>query len=275
MSAPYSFFNIQGKTAVVTGGSGILGKVMARALAEAGARVAIVGSRSESVQATVQAIQAQGSEALGVVGDVCNRDSLEEALKQITSAFPSIDILINGAGGNKPAATTSAERSFFDLDFQAISDVFNLNFTGTLLASQVFGRGMVERKQGCIVNITSMNGFRPLTRIPAYSAAKAAVANFTQWLAVHMAQEYGEHIRVNAIAPGFFLTEQNRFLLTQPESGAMTARGQAILDHTPMGRFGDPEDLIGTLLWLASPASAFVTGTVIPVDGGFSAFSGV
>ncbi len=275
MAVPYSFFNIQGKTAVVTGGSGILGRVMARALAEAGARVAIVGSRSESVQAAVQAIQAEGSEVLGIVSDVCNRDSLEEALKQITSAFHAIDILINGAGGNKPAATTSAERSFFELDFQAISDVFNLNFSGTLLASQVFGRGMAERKQGCIVNITSMNGFRPLTRIPAYSAAKAAVANFTQWLAVHMAQEYGEHIRVNAIAPGFFLTEQNRFLLTQPESGAMTARGQAILDHTPMGRFGNPEDLIGTLLWLVSPASAFVTGTVIPVDGGFSAFSGV
>lgn len=271
----YSFFNIQGQTAVVTGGSGVLGKVMARALVEAGARVAIMGSRTETVQAAVQAIQVEGSEVLGVVGDVCNRDSLENALHLITDAFHSIDILINGAGGNKPAATTSAERSFFDLDSQAVEDVFNLNFSGTLLASQIFGRGMAERQQGCIVNITSMNAVRPLTRIPAYSGAKAAVANFTQWLAVHMAQEYSDRIRVNAIAPGFFLTEQNRFLLTEAQTGAITSRGQAILNHTPMGRFGAPDDLIGTLLWLVSPASAFVTGTVIPVDGGFSAFSGV
>ncbi|HEY0755685.1 MAG TPA: SDR family oxidoreductase [Ktedonobacteraceae bacterium] len=268
-------FNIQGQTAVVTGGSGVLGKVMARALAEAGARVAILGSRPETVEAAVQAIRAQGSEVLGIVGDVCERNSLEEALQKITSAFGSPDILLNAAGGNKPAATISAERSFFDLDLQAVENVFNLNFTGTLLATQILGRGMAERGQGCIVNISSMSALRPLTNIVSYSAAKAALSNFTQWLAVHMAQKYGTHLRVNAIAPGFFLTEQNRFLLTEAQTGELTPRGQAILNHTPMGRFGAAEDLIGALLWLVSPASAFVSGIVVPIDGGFSAFSGV
>lgn len=275
MSEQYPSFNIQGQTAVVTGGSGVLGKVMARALVEAGARVAILGSRTETVEAAVRTIGKEGGEVLGVVGDVCDRGSLEDALQRVTGAFGPIDILINGAGGNKPAATTSAERSFFDLDLQVVENVFNLNFTGTLLATQVFGRGMVERGKGCIVNVSSMTALRPLTNVVAYSAAKAALTNFTQWLAVHMAQNYSVNLRVNAIAPGFFLTEQNRFLLTQAETGALTPRGQAILSHTPMGRFGSPEDLIGTLLWLVSPASSFVTGTVIPIDGGFSAFSGV
>lgn len=275
MSEPYSLFKIQGQTAVITGGSGVLGTVMARALAAAGARVAILGSRPESVAAAVQAISGEGREILGVTGDVCNRASLEEALRQVTGSFGPIDILINGAGGNRPAATTSAERSFFDLDLQAIEGVFNLNFTGTVLATQVFARGMVERGQGCIVNVSSMSALRPLTNVGTYGAAKAALTNFTQWLAVHMAQNYSVNLRVNALAPGFFLTEQNRFLLTQAESGALTPRGQTILSHTPMGRFGAPDDLIGTLLWLVSPASAFVTGTVIPVDGGFAAFSGV
>ncbi|HEX7736187.1 MAG TPA: SDR family oxidoreductase [Ktedonobacteraceae bacterium] len=275
MSDQHQLFNIQGQTAVVTGGSGVLGKVMARALVEAGARVAILGSRPETVEAAVQTIRKDGSEVLGLVGDVCNRASLEAALQRVTGTFGPIDILINGAGGNKPAATTSEGRSFFDLDLQTIESVFSLNFTGTVLATQVFGRGMVEQGKGCIVNVSSMTALRPLTNVVAYSAAKAALTNFTQWLAVHMAQNYSVNLRVNAIAPGFFLTEQNRFLLTQAETGALTQRGQAILSHTPMGRFGSPEDLIGTLLWLVSPASAFVTGTVIPVDGGFSAFSGV
>ena len=203
------------------------------------------------------------------------RTDLEHACTEVLETFGPIDILINAAGGNSPQATTSANVSFFDLDIQAIESVLDLNFIGTLQSCQVFGRGMAERGQGCIVNVASMNALRPLTRIPAYSAAKAAIANFTQWLAVHMAQEYGAQIRVNAIAPGFILTEQNRFLLTDAQSGAMTPRGQAILDHTPMRRLGAPEDLIGTLLWLVSPASAFVTGTVIPIDGGFSAYSGV
>jgi NAD(P)-dependent dehydrogenase (short-subunit alcohol dehydrogenase family) len=227
------------------------------------------------VQAAVESIRREDGEVLGVVGDVCDRASLEKALQQITNKFGMIDILVNGAGGNKPAATTSMERSFFDLDFEAVQHVFNLNFTGALLASQVFGSGMAERGQGCIVNISSMAAIRPLTNVVSYAAAKAGLTNFTQWLAVYMAQHHGAKLRVNAIAPGFFLTEQNRFLLTDAQTGAMTPRGQAILNHTPMGRFGSPGDLIGTLLWLVSPASAFVTGTVIPVDGGFAAFGGV
>jgi NAD(P)-dependent dehydrogenase (short-subunit alcohol dehydrogenase family) len=186
-----------------------------------------------------------------------------------------VDILVNGAGGNKKQATTSPDLSFFDLPPDAIRWVFDLNFLGTLLPSQVFGQPMAEQGAGCILNVSSMNAFRPLTRIPAYSAAKAAVSNFTQWLAVHMAQEYSSRIRVNAIAPGFFLTEQNRFLLTEETTGNLTPRGRTIIEHTPMGRFGAPEDLVGTVVWLLSPAAAFVTGVVVPVDGGFSANSGV
>ncbi len=183
--------------------------------------------------------------------------------------------MINGAGGNKPDATTGEDLSFFDLPADAFRWVFDLNLLGTILPSQIIGRQMAEQKKGVILNVSSMNSFRPLTRIPAYSAAKAGVSNFTQWLAVHMAQEYSPGIRVNAIAPGFFLTDQNRFLLTDTETGNLTSRGQKIIDHTPMGRFGNPEDLDGTVLWLMSPASEFVTGIVVPVDGGFSAYSGV
>ena len=275
MPDQHTLFDVQGQTAVITGGGGILGSVMARALAQAGVRVAVISLHATSSAKVVEAIQAAGGEALGVACNVTDRAALEQAREEILRNFTTIDILVNGAGGNQPQATTSPERSFFDLDVQAIDSVLGLNFTGTLQSCQVFGRSMVEQGHGCIVNITSMNAVRPLTRIPAYSAAKAAVANFTQWLAVHMAQEYSRLIRVNAISPGFFMTEQNRFLLTDAETGAMTPRGQAILDHTPMGRLGNPEELVGTLLWLVSPASAFVTGTVIPVDGGFSAFSGV
>src|SRR5947209_10660572 len=270
-----SLFNIQGQTVVITGGSGELGKPMAHALAQLGAQVAIVSLLVVSSSKVSAAIQAEGVHAICIACDVLDKSALEQALAQVTAAFGPLDILITAAGGNKPQATTSADRTFFALDSHAAESVFALNFTGTFLGCQVFGRGMAERGQGCIVNVASMNALRPLTRIPAYSAAKAAIANFTQWLAVHMAQEYGAQIRVNAIAPGFILTEQNRFLLTDAQSGAMTPRGQAILDHTPMRRLGAPEDLIGTLLWLVSPASAFVTGTVIPIDGGFSAFSGV
>jgi len=274
MSDKQTLFDIHGQTAVITGGGGVLGSAMARALAGAGARVAVISLHETSAASVAEAIRAEGGEAIGLACDVMDRAALEQARAEIAQKFGSIDILINGAGGNRPAATTSAERSFFDLDAQALGEVFDLNLTGTLRPSQVFGQSMVEQGRGCIVNIASMNAQRPLTRIPAYSAAKAAVANFTQWLAVHMAQEYSAHIRVNAISPGF-LTEQNRFLLTRPETGELTPRGQAILSHTPMGRFGVPEDLVSTLLWLVSPASSFVTGTVIPVDGGFSAFSGV
>lgn len=270
-----SLFDIRGLTAVMTGGTGVLGSEMALALARAGARVAILSRHATSSANVVQAVQAEHGEAIGIACDVLQRTDLEHARAEVLKAFGAVDILINAAGGNSPQATTSADVSFFDLDIRAIESVLDLNFTGTLQSCQVFGQFMAERGQGCIVNVASMNALRPLTRIPAYSAAKAAVANFTQWLAVHMAQEYRAQIRVNAIAPGFILTEQNRFLLTDAQSGGMTARGQAIINHTPMGRLGTPEDLIGTLLWLVSPASAFVTGTVIPVDGGFSAFSGV
>ncbi len=247
---------------------------MASALAQAGAQVAILGRHLETVQTVAQSIQAQGGTALGIACDVLSRASLEQSQEQITSTLGPVDILINAAGGNSPSATTSAEQSFFDLDTQAVTHVFGLNFTGTFQSCQVFGRGMADRKQGCIVNITSMSGVRPLTRVPAYSAAKAAIVNFTQWLAVHMAQEYNPAIRVNALAPGFFLTDQNHYLMLDANE-KLTPRGQTIVDHTPMGRLGTPEDLPGTLLWLVSPASAFVTGVVIPVDGGFSSFGGV
>jgi NAD(P)-dependent dehydrogenase (short-subunit alcohol dehydrogenase family) len=269
-----SLFDVRDRTAVITGGSGHFGRAMALALAQAGARVAILGRHIESAQAVAEAIQDEGGVALGIACDVLSRTSLEQSHEQILSALGSIDILINAAGGNSPAATTSGEQSFFDLDTEAINYVFGLNCTGTFQSCQVFGRGMAERGQGCIVNVTSMSALRPLTRVPAYGAAKAAIANFTQWLAVHMAQEYSPLIRVNALAPGFFLTEQNRYLLIDAD-GKMTPRGQAIISHTPAGRLGLPEDLVGTLFWLVSPASAFVTGVVIPVDGGFSSFSGV
>ena len=270
-----TLFDIHGQIAVMTGGSGELGRGMALGLLQAGARVAIVGRREETVNRAVQQLRAQGGEVIGLAADVNERAALEGVLERVNATFGPVDILINAAGGNQPTATTSAERSFFELDRQAIESVFNLNFTGAFLTCQVFGRQMAERGRGCIVNITSMNALRPLTRIPAYSAAKAALANFTQWLAVHMAQEYNPRIRVNAIAPGFFLTEQNRFLLLDEQSGQPTARGASILSHTPQGRLGAPEDLVSTLLWLVSPASAFVTGVMVPVDGGFSAFSGV
>ena len=270
-----ALFDIQGLTAVITGGSGGLGSVMALALAKAGVRVSILSLHAASSAKVVEAIQAENGEAIGIACDVLQRTDLEHACSEVLKTFGPIDILVNAAGGNSPQATTSADVSFFDLDIRAIESVLDLNFTGTFQSCQVFGRAMAEQGHGCIINTTSMNALRPLTRIPAYSAAKAAAANFTQWLAVHMAREYSSQIRVNAIAPGFFLTEQNRFLLTDAQSGAMSPRGQAILSHTPMNRLGTPEDLLGTLLWLVSPASAFITGTVIPVDGGFSAFSGV
>lgn len=268
-------FDGQGRTAVITGGSGVLGSVMAHALAKAGVRVAILSLHAASSAKVVDSIRAEGGEALGIACDVKERADLERASTEVRESFGHIDMLINAAGGNSPHATTSATTSFFDLDVHAVDTVLGLNFTGTFQSCQIFGRDMAERKQGVIVNIVSMNALRPLTRIPAYSAAKAAVANFTQWLAVHMAQEYSPAIRVNAIAPGFFLTEQNRFLMIDAESGKPTARGASILSHTPMGRLGEPEDLVGTLLWLVGPASSFVTGIVVPVDGGFSAYSGV
>lgn len=272
---PLDNFHIEGKTAVVTGGGGVLCSSMAVALARAGVRVAVLDLRQEAAQAVVDIIVSQGGQAIAVGCDVLDKASLEAAATDVEQAFGPVDILINGAGGNKPQATTSPDLSFFDLPAEAVQWVFNLNIIGALLPSQVFGKRMAERRQGCILNVSSMNAFRPLTRISAYSAAKAGVSNFTQWLAVHLAQEYSPAIRVNALAPGFFLTEQNRFLLTNPSDGELTARGRKIIDHTPMGRFGAPDDLLGAMFFLVSPASAFVTGVVLPVDGGFSAYSGV
>ena len=266
-----NLFAISDKVAVVTGGAGVLCAAMCRVLAEAGAKVAILDLRLEPAEALAAEL---GNGAIGMACNVLDKASVEKAAQQVLANFGRVDILINGAGGNKPQATTNPEQSFFDLPADAIRWVFDLNLLGTILPSQVFGKIMAGQKSGVILNISSMNAFRPLTRIPAYSAAKAGVSNFTQWLAVHMAQEYSPEIRVNAIAPGFFVGDQNRRLLLN-EDGSLTPRGQQIMSHTPMARFGNPDDLLGTLLWLVSPASAFVTGIVVPIDGGFSAFSGV
>jgi NAD(P)-dependent dehydrogenase (short-subunit alcohol dehydrogenase family) len=264
--------------AMVTGGAGVLGFEIARMLVECNANVVILSRNQERAEKSIAEItkdvKSHGS-AIYVQGDVLAIDTLQQAKETIHSQFGDVDILINAAGGNHPSATTSADLSFFDLPLDALRHVGDLNLLGTILPCQVFGRGMAERGEGVILNISSMNALRPLTRIPAYSAAKAAVSNFTQWLAVYMAQNYSPRIRVNAIAPGFFLTEQNRFLLTNKATGELTGRGKSILAHTPMNRFGTPEDLLGATLWLISPAASFVTGTVIPIDGGFSAFSGV
>jgi NAD(P)-dependent dehydrogenase (short-subunit alcohol dehydrogenase family) len=272
-----NFYDFTGKTIIVTGGGGVLCGEMARALFECGANVAILDYSLQAAQKKVSSLEAKpgSGKALPVQANVLQPEAVQAAVDQTLAEFGQIDGLINGAGGNKPDATTSAEKSFFDLSLDALRWVFDLNLLGTIIPSQVVGRHMVERKQGVILNVSSMNAYRPLTRIPAYSASKAGASNFTQWLATHMAQEYSPQIRVNAIAPGFFLTEQNRFLMTEKETGKPTERGQKIQDHIPMGRLGAPQDLSGTVLWLMSPASAYVTGIVVPVDGGFSAYSGV
>ena len=268
-------FDIKGKVVVITGAGGVLCGTMAKALAGASAKVAVLDLLESAAQKVTDEIKAGKGTAIAVKCDVLDKKSLERAREKINRELGKIDILINGAGGNKKEATTSPDLSFFDLPSDAIRFVFDLNFLGTLLPTQVFSKDMIENGNGVILNISSMNAFRPLTRIPAYSAAKAAVSNFTQWLAVHICQNYSKNIRVNAIAPGFFLTEQNRFLLTDQKTGELTARGKTIIDHTPMGRFGQPDDLVGTVFWLLSDAAKFVTGVVVPVDGGFSAFSGV
>ena len=273
ISRIYDFTN---KTVVVTGGNGVLGRDIVSALVGCGANVAILDRNTElPVEFEKSLNNDQIRKYIVLECDVMSREVLNTVATKVQTKFGKIDILINGAGGNHPKATTNPEQSFFDLPEDAIRFTTDLNLLGTILSSQIFSKIMAKQDAGVILNVSSMNAFRPLTRIPAYSAAKAAVSNFTQWLAVHLAQEYSTNIRVNAIAPGFFLTEQNRFLLTEKETGNLTARGQSIIGHTPMGRFGDPQDLLGTMLWLLSDASAFVTGIVVPVDGGFSAFSGV
>jgi NAD(P)-dependent dehydrogenase (short-subunit alcohol dehydrogenase family) len=271
------WFDYSGKVAVVTGGSGVLCSTLARALGQQGAAVVVVGhSNLDKAQAVADDILSAGGQAIAAQADVLDKGSLEALARLAVETYGGVDILINGAGGARPDATTSEDLPFSELPQDAVRWVFDLNFLGTFLACQVFSAIMVEQGAGSILNISSMGALRPLTRNVAYSAAKASIDNFTQWLAVHMSQEYsGAQIRVNAIAPGFFLTEQNRFLLLQEGTGELTPRGERILDHTPMGRFGDAKDLIGTMLWLLSDGAAFVHGVVVPVDGGFSAYGGV
>lgn len=273
------------KVAVITGAGGVLCSTLAKALAKEGNKVAIIDLNLEAANKVAQAIKAQGGMAVGIEANVLKKDSLEEARKKVNKELGSCDILINGAGGNHPKGTTSNThflqkdlknkdidfKSFFDLDPEGIKFVFDLNFIGTLLPTQIFSQDMVGKKECSILNISSMNAFTPLTKIPAYSGAKAAVSNFTQWLSVHFSKV---GIRVNALAPGFFLTEQNRNLLTNKD-GSLTERGNTIVTQTPMGRFGDPEDLVGTTLWLCGKGASFVTGVVVPIDGGFNAYSGV
>jgi len=268
-------YDFTGKTVVVTGGTGILGGELACALVGCGANVAILDRNLDPFQHIRDLMEPRGNQAVAIRADVLDLASLRKAAETVAEKFGAVDCLVNAAGGNKPTATTSPNLSFFDLPTDAFRWVFDLNLVGTILPSQVFGKLMVDRGEGVILNVSSMNALRPLTRIPAYSAAKAGVSNFTQWLAVHMAQEYSPRIRVNAVAPGFFLTRQNQFLLTDEKTGDLTPRGKSIIDHTPMKRFGAPEDLFGAVLWLLSPASAFVTGVIVPIDGGFSVYSGV
>ncbi len=268
-------FEVKDKCIVITGGAGVLCGCMGTELAHRGAKICIMDCDRSRAKELCKKIEADGGSAFAVEADVLDKESVRQAFDTAIKTMGRADILINGAGGNKKEATTSADLSFFDIPAEALKDVFELNLLGTVLPSQVFGKHIAERGDGVILNISSMNAFRPLTKIPAYSAAKAAVSNFTQWLGVHMCRNYSKDIRVNAIAPGFFLTEQNRFLLTDEQSGELTGRGKTIVDHTPMAKFGQPKDLIGTVLWLISDASGFVTGVVVPVDGGFSAFSGV
>ena len=268
-------WDFAGQTIVMPGGAGILGSEMAYALVKCGANVVILDRDLSKADALKKRFsQGPGSGKL-LQADVLSKKSLLKARDIIQGEFGKVRALINAAGGNMPAATTGPERTFFDLPEETLKQVVDLNLEGSILPSQVFGRMMVDQGEGIILNISSMSAYRPLTRVVGYSAAKAAVTNFTQWLAVHMAQEYSPKIRVNAIAPGFFHTSQNHYLLYDEKTGALTQRGKSIIDHTPMKRFGQPEDLLGAVLWLLSPASEFVTGAVIAIDGGFSAFSGV
>jgi len=269
-----NLFSVQNKVAVVTGGTGVLGSVMAKGLASAGAKVVIIGRRADAGQKLADEIKKNGGTALSTPADVLNADQLKEARKKILNSFGAVDILVNGAGGNIPGATIPPDKNFFDLDIKAFQQVTDLNLLGTVLPTQIFAESMASKKSGIIINISSMSAYRPITRVVGYSAAKAAVHNFTEWLSIEMAKKFGEGIRVNGIAPGFFLTEQNRTLLSNPDK-TLTARGSAVIQNTPFGRFGEAEELVGTLIYLCSDASKFVTGVVIPVDGGFNVFCGV
>jgi NAD(P)-dependent dehydrogenase (short-subunit alcohol dehydrogenase family) len=279
-----AFNDLQNKVCVITGGGGVLGNSMARGLAAAGVIPVILDiNEAAARQTALEITEETGTKSFGYMANVLDKASLEEIQKQIISEVGEIDMLINGAGGNSPKATTKLEEltennlgnlddGFFGLELEGFQKVFDLNFTGTLLPSMVFTRDMVKRQRGVVLNVSSMNAYKPLTKIPAYSAAKSSINNFTEWLAVHFAKV---GVRVNAIAPGFFLTNQNRFLLTEEGSGKLTARGEKIIANTPMGVFGEPDDLNGTVLYLMSDMSRFITGICIPVDGGYSAYGGV
>ena len=271
-------FDLSGRVAVVTGATGVLGGAMARGLARAGARIGVLGRREERAEEVVAEVENRGSEALALPADVLKKEQLEVARDAVLDRWGRVDILVNAAGGNVPAATVGEDATFFGLPEEPLREVLDLNLLGTVLPSQVFGEAMTRDQssevEGSIVNISSMAARKPLTRVVGYSAAKAAVENLTRWLAVELARKYGPGLRVNAIAPGFFLGEQNRALLMN-DDGSLTERGQSIVEHTPARRFGEPEELVGTLIWLCSPAARFVTGVVVPVDGGFGAFGGV
>jgi NAD(P)-dependent dehydrogenase (short-subunit alcohol dehydrogenase family) len=270
-------YALTGKVAVVTGATGVLGGAMARGLSRAGATVGVLGRRVERAEEVASGLSRDGAEAIALPADVLDRGQLEAARDAALKRWGSIDVLVNAAGGNVPGAIVGEDDSFFEMPREALRGVLDLNFMGTVLPTQVFGAAMVPgngEAEGIIVNVSSMAAQRPLTRVAGYGAAKAAVENLTRWLAAELARKHGPGLRVNAVAPGFFLGEQNRALLVG-EDGSLTGRGRTIIDHTPAGRFGEPEDLIGAVVWLCGPGARFVNGVVIPVDGGFSAFGGV
>ena len=267
-------FGLTGRVAVVTGGYGVLGGHMADRLARAGAKIAVLGRREAPSQEKADALEANGGDALPVVADVMDEDQLRQAKENVLDAWGRIDILVNAAGGNVADARTSDDRSIFDVTQEAFREVVQLNLDGTVAPTLVFGEAMAGAGKGSIINISSMAAHRAITEVPGYSAAKAGVENFTRWMAVEAAREFGDGVRVNAVAPGFFIAKQNRDVMLN-DDGSYTERTQTVLRNTPMGRLGDPEELGGVVHWLASDAASFVTGVVIPVDGGFNAFSGV
>ncbi|CAA9523035.1 MAG: D-mannonate oxidoreductase [uncultured Rubrobacteraceae bacterium] len=267
-------FSLEGRVAVVTGATGVLGGAMARGLARAGAKIGVLGRRGERAEEVAREISALGGEAAAVPADVLDEKQLREVREAVLDRWGRLDVLVNAAGGNVPGATLSGDETVFDLAREAFGEVFDLNLVGTLLPIQVLGEAMTSGDGGCILNVSSMAAARAITRVAGYSAAKAAVDNLTRWLAVDLARRYGDGVRVNAIAPGFFIGEQNRAMLLE-EDGSLTDRGRTIVEHTPAGRFGEPDELVGAAIWLCSPAASFVNGAVIPVDGGFGAFSGV
>lgn len=268
----YELFNVSDKVVVITGGTGVLGAAMVEYLAQHGAKIVVLARNKERGDKLIEKVRSKGGDAIFLVTDVNNKEILEKNKKDILAKYKKIDVLINGAGGNMPGATIGPDQTIFDLDINEFKTVVDLNLLGTVLPSIVFGSCMTNQKKGSIINISSEAALRPLTRVVGYGASKAAVTNFTKYLAIELATKFGDGMRVNAIAPGFFITEQNRSLLTQKD-GSFTDRGKAIIAHTPFGRFGEPDELLGTLHWLVSDASKFVTGTLTVVDGGFDAFS--